>query len=186
SVFVTGAGGAVGSMAGQFARLLGASKVVGSAGGEEKCAWLKDECGFDEVIDYRTADVRAGLGEAFPDGIDLFFDNVGGETLNAVLGQIRDHARIVMCGAISNYDSKELQPGPANIINAISRRALLQGFIVLDHFDRAQEASQEMAQWLLAGRLQSRVDVTEGLEHAPDALIGLFTGANIGKTLVAV
>lgn len=185
TVVVSGAAGAVGSLAGQIAKIKGAT-VIGLAGSEEKCAWVTDELGFDVCLNYREGKISQQLRGACPKGIDVYFDNVGGETLNAVLGQIRDHARIVMCGAISNYDGNELQPGPANIINVISRRALLQGFIVLDHYDRAKEASQAMAEWLLAGRLQSRVDVTEGLEHAPDALIGLFTGANIGKTLVAV
>jgi hypothetical protein len=183
TVVVSGAAGGVGSIAGQIAKIKGC-RVVGIAGSQEKCRWVTEELGFDECIDYREESIAAGLRRTCPDGIDVYFDNVGGETLNAVLARINDHARIILCGAISQYDTDEPAPGPANIINAISRRALLKGFIILDHMDRAQEATQVMGQWLAEGKLHSRVHVLEGLETAPEALQGLFTGANLGKTLV--
>ncbi len=183
TVVVSGAAGGVGSIAGQIAKIKG-SRVVGIAGSEEKCRWVTDELGFDECIDYRAESIAAGLRRTCPNGIDVYFDNVGGETLNAVLARINDHARIILCGAISQYDTDEPAPGPANIINAISRRALLKGFIIMDHMDRAPEATQAMGKWLAEGRLHSRVHVLQGLDSAPEALQGLFTGANLGKTLV--
>lgn len=181
-VVVSGAAGAVGSIAGQLAKSTGAY-VVGIAGTDEKCSWVTDELGFDACINYRTQDVGAALREACPKGIDVYFDNVGGETLNAVLGQIRNYARVVLCGAIAGYDGA-LPPGPANIVNAISRRATLQGFIVLDHYDRASEAAQALGGLLAEGKLVSEVYVLDGLDSAPRALADLFTGANTGKTLV--
>jgi len=183
TVVVSGAAGGVGSIAGQIARIKGA-RVVGIAGSPEKCRWVTEELGFDECIDYRAEGVRAGLRRTCPEGIDVYFDNVGGETLNEVLARINNHARIVLCGAISQYDSGQPAPGPANIINAVSRRALLKGFIILDHMDRAGEAAQVMGQWLREGTLVSRTYVLEGLESAPAALLDLFSGANVGKTLV--
>ncbi len=183
TVVVSGAAGGVGSIAGQIAKIMGA-RVVGIAGSPEKCRWVTEELGFDECIDYRAEGVRAGLRRTCPEGIDVYFDNVGGETLNEVLARINNHARIVLCGAISQYDSGQPAPGPANIINAVSRRALLKGFIILDHMDRAGEAAQVMGQWLREGTLVSRTYVLEGLESAPAALLDLFSGANVGKTLV--
>jgi NADPH-dependent curcumin reductase CurA len=185
TVVVSGAAGGVGSIAGQIARLMGA-RVVGIAGTPEKCRWVTEELGFDECIDYRAESIAAGLKRTCPDGIDVYFDNVGGETLNEVLARINDHARIILCGAISQYDSAEPAPGPANIINAISRRALLKGFIILDHMDRAPEATRAMGQWMAEGRLHVRTHVLDGLDAAPQALQGLFSGANLGKTLVRI
>ena len=185
TVVVSGAAGGVGSIAGQIAKIMGA-RVVGLAGTPEKCRWVTEELGFDECIDYRAESISAGLKRTCPNGIDVYFDNVGGETLDAVLARINDHARIILCGAISQYDSDTPAPGPANIINAISRRALLKGFIILDHMDRAAEASQAMGQWMAEGRLQVRTHVLDGLDAAPEALQGLFSGANFGKTLVRV
>ncbi|HQR80063.1 MAG TPA: NADP-dependent oxidoreductase [Actinomycetota bacterium] len=183
TVVVSGAAGGVGSIAGQIAKIQGA-RVVGIAGSPQKCQWVVDDLGFDDCIDYKAEGVRAGLRRTCPDGIDVYFDNVGGETLNEVLGRINDHARIILCGAISQYDRETPSPGPANIINAISRRALLQGFIVLDHMNRAPEASAAMGRWLAEGRLQVRNHIREGLDSAPSALLDLFTGANLGKVLV--
>lgn len=183
TVVVSGAAGAVGSVAGQIARIQG-SRVVGIAGGPEKCRWVTEDLGFDECIDYKSEDVRSRLMEACPDGIDVYFDNVGGEILNTALGQINNFSRIVLCGAISGYNSPEAQPGPANLSNAIVRRATLRGFIVLDHFDRAKEVSGIMAGWLADGSLQSEVTVTDGFENAPEAFEGLFSGGNTGKALV--
>ena len=183
TVVVSGAAGAVGSLAGQLAKAKGA-RVIGIAGTDEKCRWVTGDLGLDSCINYRTEDVGAALRRECPRGVDVYFDNVGGEILNIVLGQIRDHARVVMCGAIAGYDSPELPPGPANIVNAIPRRATLQGFIVLDHYDRASAAISTMAPLVAEGRLKSEVFVLDGLDSAPDALAGLFTGANTGKTLV--
>ncbi|MFN8185291.1 MAG: NADP-dependent oxidoreductase [Candidatus Nanopelagicales bacterium] len=185
TVVVSGAAGGVGSIAGQIAKIMGA-RVVGLAGSPEKCRWVVDELGFDECIDYRAEDIGAGLSRTCPGGIDVYFDNVGGETLNQVLARINDHARIILCGAISQYDTDRPAPGPANLINAIPRRALLKGFIILDHMDRAAEATQVMGGWLREGRLVSKTYVRDGLDSAPAALQDLFSGANVGKTLVRV
>lgn len=183
SVFVTGAGGAVGSMAGQFARLMGASRVVGSAGGPEKCAWLTDECGFDEVIDYRTADVRAALGSAFPDGIDLFFDNVGGWQLVHGLHNMAIHGRISMCGAVSNFGTKD-QPSMAELIETVLRRVTIRGFIVRDFEALRPEFEQRVSGWLASGDLVDRATIVEGIENAGAGLEGLLNGANLGKALI--
>lgn len=183
TVVVSGAAGAVGSVAGQIARIRGA-RVVGVAGSSEKCRWVVDELGFDACIDYRSEDVGRRLREECPRGIDVYWDNVGGSLLNTVLGQIRDHARIVLCGSIADYDSGQVPVGPANLINAIPRRALLQGFIVLDHLHRGQESAAALAGWAAEGLLVTRVDVSEGLDSAPAALRGLFDGSNTGKALV--
>lgn len=183
TVVVSGAAGAVGSLAGQLAKAKGC-RVVGLAGSDDKCNWVTEELGFDACINYKTADIGKALRTECPDGVDVFFDNVGGQILNLVLGQINDHARIVLCGAIAGYDSTTLPPGPANLVNAIPRRAKLQGFIVLDHYDRAAAAVAAMGPLLADGRLKSEVYVVDGLSAAPEALVGLFTGANTGKTLV--
>ena len=183
TVFVTGAGGAVGSMAGQFARLLGASRVVGSAGGAQKCAWLTDECGFDAAIDYRSADVRAALGAAFPDGIDLFFDNVGGWQLVHALHTMKIHGRISMCGAVSNFGTKD-QPSMAELIEAVLRRVTIRGFIVRDFEALRPEFEERVSGWLASGALVDRATVFEGIENAGAGLEGLLNGANLGKALI--
>jgi NADPH-dependent curcumin reductase CurA len=182
-VFVTGAGGAVGSMAGQFARLLGASKVVGSAGGAEKCAWLVDECGFDEAIDYRTADVRASLVAAFPEGIDLFFDNVGGWQMVHALHAMRIHGRISMCGAVSNFGTAD-QPSLAELIEVVLRRVTIRGFIVRDFEALRPEFEARVSAWLASGELVDRATIVEGIENAGAGLEGLLNGANLGKALI--
>lgn len=183
SVFVTGAGGAVGSMAGQFARLMGASRVVGSAGGPEKCAWLKDECGFDEVIDYRSADVRASLGAAFPEGIDLFFDNVGGWQMVHALHNMRIQGRISMCGAVSNFGTTD-QPSLAELIEVVLRRVTIRGFIVRDFEDLRPEFEARVSGWLASGELVDRATIYEGIANAGAGLEGLLNGANLGKALI--
>jgi NADPH-dependent curcumin reductase CurA len=182
-VFVTGAGGAVGSMAGQFARLLGASRVIGSAGGAEKCAWLHDECGFDEVIDYRSADVRAALGTAAPDGIDLFFDNVGGWQMVAGFHNMRIHGRVSMCGAVSNFGTQD-QPSLAELIEVVLRRITIRGFIVRDFEHLRPEFEERVSGWLASGELVDRATVFEGIENAGTGLEGLLNGANLGKALI--
>ena len=185
-VVVSGAAGATGSTAGQVAKIKGASKVVGIAGGPEKCAWIVDELGFDEAIDYKAGDISKRLREACPDGLDLYFDNVGGEILNACLGQLAMRGRVVLCGAISGYNSREAAAGPVNYINLLIRRGRMEGFIILDYFDRFPVGQAEMAGWLASGQVKSAEHVVEGLENAPDALNLLFTGGNTGKVIVKV
>jgi hypothetical protein len=185
-VVVSGAAGATGSTAGQIAKIKGASKVVGIAGGPEKCAWIVDELGFDEAIDYKAGSVSERLREACPNGLDLYFDNVGGEILNACLGQLAMRGRVVLCGAISAYNSREAAAGPTNYINLLIRRGRMEGFIILDYFDRFLAAQAEMAGWLASGQVKSAEHIVEGLERAPEALNLLFTGGNTGKVIVKV
>jgi hypothetical protein len=184
-VVVSGAAGATGSAAGQIAKLKGAAKVIGIAGGPEKCAWIVDELGFDAAIDYKHDNVPARLRELCPQGIDLYFDNVGGEILNACLANLAMRGRIVLCGAISSYNEQE-RTGPSNYGALIIRRGRMEGFIVLDYFDRLASAQTELAGWLGEGKLKGAEHIVDGLEHAPEALNLLFTGGNIGKVLVRV
>ncbi len=186
TVVVSGAAGATGSSAGQIAKLKGAARVVGIAGGPQKCAWLLDELGFDAAIDYKNEDVPARLHETCPDGIDLYFDNVGGEILNACLAQLALRGRVVLCGAISSYNAPERPPGPSNYTALIIRRGRMEGFIILDYFDRIPQAQVEMAEWLAAGQIKAAEHIVEGLQHAPEALNLLFTGGNTGKVMVQV
>jgi hypothetical protein len=185
TVVVSGAAGAVGSVAGQIGKIIGC-RVVGIAGGPEKCAWITDELGFDAWIDYKSEDVAARLRKTCPDGIDVFFDNVGGEILDAVLGQINLHARIALCGAISQYDTAELSPGPRNFINLIPQRGRVEGFILLDYRDRFLDAILQLGQWVQEGRIRYAEDIVDGLENAPAAFRRLFTGENTGKLIVKV
>jgi len=185
TVVVSGAAGAVGSVAGQIGKIIGC-RVVGIAGGPEKCAWITDELGFDAWIDYKSEDVAARLRETCPDGIDVFFDNVGGEILDAVLGQINLHARVALCGAISQYDTAELSPGPPNILNLIPQRGRVEGFILLDYRDRFVDAILQLGQWVQEGRIQYAEDIVDGLENAPAAFRRLFSGENTGKLIVKV
>lgn len=184
TVVVSGAAGATGSTVGQIARLKRAGKVVGIAGSGEKCRWLTDELGFDAAIDYRREDVGQRLRELCPDGIDLYFDNVGGDILNACLGRLAMRGRVVLCGAISAYNKRGPVPGPSNYVNLIVRRGRMEGFIVLDYADRFAEAQAALAAWLLDGSLKHAEHVLEGLERAPEALNLLFTGGNTGKMIV--
>jgi NADPH-dependent curcumin reductase CurA len=184
TVVVSGAAGATGSVAGQIAKIRGAATVVGIAGSPEKCEWVVERLGFDAAVNYRTDDVAASLRRLCPGGIDLYYDNVGGEILDACLAQLALRGRIVLCGAISVYNATERPPGPRNIFNLIVKRARMEGFLVLDYLDRFPEAQVEMAQWLAEGRITHAEHVVEGLEHAPDALNLLFTGGNTGKVIV--
>jgi NADPH-dependent curcumin reductase CurA len=186
TVVVSGAAGATGSIVGQIARVKGASRVVGIAGGAEKCAWLTDDLGFDAAIDYKAGDVGAPLREACPDGIDLFFDNVGGEILDACLAQLAMRGRIVLCGAIASYNDRGAVRGPANYRALIARRGRMEGFIILDFIPRFAEAQVQMGGWIAEGKVKFRTHVVQGLENAPDALNLLFTGGNTGKVIVAV
>jgi len=185
TLVVSAAAGAVGSIVGQIGKIMGC-RVVGIAGSDEKCAWIKDELGFDEVINYKTENIRAGLKRTCPDGIDVYFDNVGGETLDAVLAIINQGARISICGMISMYNATEPVPGPYNLINILVRRAKMQGFIVTDYMPRAAEAIADLGKWFMDGRLKYRIDVVEGLKQAPSALNKLFDGANQGKLIIKI
>jgi NADPH-dependent curcumin reductase CurA len=185
-VVVSGAAGATGSTVGQIAKIKGAAKVIGIAGGPQKCAFIGDELGFDETIDYKSDNVAARLREAAPDGIDLYFDNVGGEILDACLAQLALRGRIVLCGAIASYNESGTGKGIANTSNLIVKRGRMEGFLILDYFDRLDAARAEIAGWLGEGKIKSSEHVVEGLENAPDALNLLFTGGNTGKVIVQV
>jgi hypothetical protein len=186
AVVVSGAAGATGSVVAQLAKINGASKVVGIAGSEEKCAWLVDSLGLDAAINYKADDVAAELRTHFPQGIDLYFDNVGGEILDACLARLAMRGRIVLCGAIASYNSDQPAPGPANYVNLIIRRGRMEGFIILDYLDRFPEAQMALFTLLAEGKLQHSEHVVEGLENAGDALNLLFTGGNTGKVIVKV
>jgi NADPH-dependent curcumin reductase CurA len=160
--------------------------VVGIAGGPDKCRWLVDEARFDAAIDYRNEDVAARLAELCPGGIDIYFDNVGGEILDAALARLAFKGRVVLCGAIADYNRSELGPGPRNYLNLLLQRGRMEGFIILDFLDRAGEAVADLARWVEAGEIRVEVDIQEGLENAPLTLRRLFTGANRGKQLLKV
>lgn len=186
AVFVSGAAGATGSVAGQIARIKGC-RVIGSAGGPEKCAWVRDVAGFDEVIDYRSDDLDARLAAFAPDGLDIYFDNVGGPTLETALDHLALRARVVLCGGISSgYTTEPLPPGPRNLMQLVIRRARMEGFLVLDYASRFPAAVQELAGWVADGRLRYAEDIQEGLEHCPATLRRLFEGRNLGKQLLKV
>ena len=183
TVVVTGAAGATGSVAAQIARIKGC-RVIGIAGGPEKCEWLRDEARLDEVIDYKNENLMDRLGELCPDGIDVAFDNVGGEQLDAILFHIANHARISLCGAISGYNDAEPQPRLRYVGNLIKRRVRMQGFIILDYLGRAGEAMADLTQWASAGEIAHRVDVQEGIANVPKTFLRLFSGENQGKQLL--
>ena len=185
TVVVSGAAGATGSAVGQLARIKGC-RVIGIAGGPEKCRLLTEELGFDAAIDYRSEDVAARLAALCPKGIDVFFDNVGGEILDAALARLAMRGRVVLCGAISRYSDDRPAPGPSNYLNLLTRRGRMEGFIVIDYLPRAAEAVGALAGWLREGKLKDRIDVQEGFERAPAALARLFTGENRGKQLVKI
>ncbi len=182
-VVISGAAGATGSVAGQIAKIKGCS-VIGMAGSAEKCAWLTDDLGFDAAINYKTQDVAGELDRLCPDGINIYFDNVGGEILDICLARIAMNARVVICGGISRYNATEPLPGPVNYFNLVFRRARMEGFIVIDYIPRFAEAAREMQTWIDAGQLKQRATVIEGFEELPRALIKLFEGYNTGKLMV--
>ncbi|MGA2926466.1 MAG: NADP-dependent oxidoreductase [Solirubrobacteraceae bacterium] len=185
TVVVSGAAGATGSVAGQIAKLRGA-RAIGIAGGADKCAWLVDELGFDAAIDYKSQDVAAALREHAPNGVNVFFDNVGGDILDAVLTRLARGARIVICGGISQYNAQE-PTGPKNYLALIAARASMTGMLVFDYADRYAQATAELMEWLRDGRLISREQLVEGgVKAFPDALLKLFAGENTGKLVVAV
>jgi NADPH-dependent curcumin reductase CurA len=180
TVFVSAAAGAVGSAVGQIAKLKGC-RVIGSAGSPEKVAWLR-ELGFDETFDYREVPVREALNE----GIDLYFDNVGGPTLEAALAALRVRGRVVACGAVSQYNATELPPGPRNLFLVVTKRLRIEGLIVSDHYDRLPAFLAEVGPWVRDGSVRYRETVVDGIENAPAAFVGLLAGENIGKMLVRV
>jgi NADPH-dependent curcumin reductase len=186
TVVVSGAAGAVGSAVGQIAKIKGC-RVVGIAGGEEKCRWLVEDLGFDGAIDYKAQDVRRALRELAPKGVDVYFDNVGGDILDAVLTRLARGARIVICGAVSQYNATEGVQGPANYLSLLVARASMTGMVVFDYAPRFGSAAAEIAGWMQEGRLVSRDDVVDGGVSAfPDALLKLFRGENTGKLVLRV
>src|SRR5271166_5083529 len=185
TVVVSGAAGATGSVVGQIAKIKGC-RAIGVAGGPEKCSWLTEELGFDAAIDYKSESVKARLKELCPEGIDIFFDNVGGDILDAALARLALRGRVVLCGAIANYNATEWPPGPRNYLNLLVRRGRMEGFIVIDYMPRAAEAIGALAGWVQAGKIKSQVDVEHGLENAPATLRRLFEGRNKGKQLLRV
>jgi hypothetical protein len=185
TVVVSAAAGATGSIAVQIAKILGC-RVIGIAGTDEKCRWLVDDLGIDGAINHRTDDLPARLKELCPKRVDVFFNNTGGPILEHVLGRLADHARVVLCGAISSYNDHHKPPGPASYLNLISRRARMEGFISWDSWGRFDEIASVLAGWLADGRLTYRSHVYEGLASAPHALNAMFTGENTGKVMVRV
>ena len=186
TVVVSGAAGSVGSIAGQIARIEGA-RAVGIAGGAEKCAWLVNELGFDAAIDYKAGELSGQLREHAPDRIDVFFDNVGGDILDAVLLRLARGARVVICGAISQYNATESPRGPANYMQLLVMRAQMTGFVIFDYAKRYPEGAAQLAQWLREGKLVSREDVVEGdIADFPAVLLRLFRGQNTGKLVLAL
>ncbi len=183
TVVVSGAAGATGSVAGQIAKIQGC-RVVGIAGGPEKCRWLTEEAHFDASLDYKSDDVSQRLRELCPEGINVYFDNVGGPILDAVLAQIAARARVVLCGGISAYNEPEPPPGPHNYMTLVTQRGRMEGFIVLDYLPRFAEASQQLAAWVTEGKIAHQEDIQHGLENAPRTLRRLFEGKNLGKQLL--
>lgn len=185
TVFISAAAGAVGSAAGQFARLLGADRVIGSAGGPQKATLLVEELGYDSGIDYRR-DLRGGLAEAALDGIDLYFDNVGGDHLVAALYALRERGRVALCGMISDLRERESSPAISHLIQVTLKRLTIRGFIVRDHEDLRPEFEGRVSEWLRSGEVASRATITDGLENSVDAFLAMLAGANVGKALVRI
>lgn len=184
TVFVSGAAGAVGSLVCQIAKLQGC-RVVGSAGSAEKVGWLRDVAGVDAAINYReTKNLRKAIGAECPNGVDIYFENVGGEHLEATLSLMNDFGRIVACGMISQYNASEPAPGPRNLGLIVGRRLKIQGFIVSDHPERSADFYRDMSAWIRAGKIRWEETIVEGIENAPTAFLGLFHGENLGKMLV--
>ena len=185
TVVVSGAAGAVGSLVGQIAKIKGC-RVVGIAGGPEKCKFLVDELGFDAAVDYKNEDVKKGLKQACPNGVDVFFDNVGGDILNDVLTQINLRARIVICGAISQYNNTTAVEGPSNYLSLLVNRARMEGIAVFDNIKEYPVAMQDIAGWIQSGNIKVKDHIVEGIETFPDTLMMLFKGENFGKLVLKV
>ncbi|MEV6959473.1 NADP-dependent oxidoreductase [Streptomyces sp. NPDC051207] len=186
AVFVSGAAGAVGSQVGQIARLKGASRVIGSAGSDEKVKLLLDEYGFDAAFNYKAGPVHEQLKEAAPDGIDVYFDNVGGDHLEAAIGRLNRGGRIAVCGMISVYNATEPAPGPRNLARLIQTRGRIEGFLVGDHYDLQPQFVREVGPWVASGALKYRETVVEGIENNLEAFLGVLRGDNTGKMIVKV
>lgn len=184
SVFVSGAAGAVGSQVGQIAKLKGASRVIGSAGSDEKVKLLVEEYGFDAAFNYKSGKVSDQLREAAPDGIDVYFDNVGGDHLEAAIGSLNQGGRIAVCGMISVYNNTEAAPGPRNLARLIQTRGRIEGFLVGDHYDLQPEFVSEVGPWVASGQLKYRETVVEGIENNLEAFLGVLRGDNTGKMIV--
>ena len=184
-VLVSGAAGAVGSVVGQIAKIKGC-KVIGIAGGADKCKYLLEELGFNGAIDYKNEDVRKRLKEECPEGIDVYFDNVGGEILDIALSKLRLHARIVICGAISQYNNKTAVKGPSNYLSLLVNRATMQGMVVFDYAAKYGEAAKTMGAWMAQGKLKSKEAIFEGIENFPQTYQRLFTGEKLGKLVLKV
>lgn len=185
TVVVSGAAGATGSVVGQIAKLKGC-RVIGIAGGAEKCDWLTKEANFDAAIDYKSEDVDERLEALCPDGMNIFFDNVGGPILNSALGRLAHNARVVICGSISGYNAEERQAGPANYYNIVQKRARMQGFVILDYLPKAAEAVTDLVKWVGEGRISWKADIQSGFENAPKTLLRLYSGSNFGKQLLKI
>ncbi|MEX1250437.1 MAG: NADP-dependent oxidoreductase [Hyphomonas sp.] len=185
TVVVSAAAGAVGSMVGQIAKIQGC-RVVGIAGGKDKCRWLTEVAGFDAAIDYKSEDVGGGLDKHCPNGVDINFENVGGRIMDEVMARLNDFSRMPLCGLISTYNDTAPTPGPFNFANLLMRRTLVKGFIVIDYFPRFPEGIQQMAMWLMEGKLKFETDIVDGFEKAPASLSRLFEGKNLGKLVVKV
>jgi len=186
TVLVSGAAGATGSVAAQIARLRGASKVVGIAGGPEKCRWLVEEAKLDAAIDYKNENVKRRMREEFPKGVDLYFDNVGGDILDDALVNMAERGRITICGGISAYNEKELPPGPRNIMQIVIRRLSVKGFILFDHMANAGQAIADLSAWSAKGEIAVEEDIQEGFENTPATFLRLFQGKNLGKQLIKI
>ncbi|WP_392891801.1 NADP-dependent oxidoreductase [Streptomyces sp. LN699] len=185
AVFVSGAAGAVGSLVGQFAKIKGASRVIGSAGSDEKVTLLTEKYGFDAAFNYKNGPVGEQLKEAAPEGIDVYFDNVGGDHLEAAISSLKVHGRATLCGAIAQYNDTEPAPGPRNLVQVIGKRLRLQGVLVGDHADIQQQFVQDVAGWLRSGELRYDETVHEGVENATEAFLGMLRGENTGKMIVS-
>jgi NADPH-dependent curcumin reductase CurA len=184
-VVVSGAAGAVGSIVGQIAKIKGC-KVIGIAGGPDKCKYLIEELGFDDAIDYKNEEINAGIKRACPKGLDVYFDNVGGDILDAALARLRMHARVVICGAISQYNNRTDIKGPKNYLSLLVNRGTMQGMVVMDYANKYREAAMQMGTWMMEGKLKSREDVYEGIENFYDTFQRLFTGEKKGKLVLKV
>jgi NADPH-dependent curcumin reductase CurA len=185
TVVVSAASGAVGALVGQIARIKGA-RAVGLAGGPEKCRYVTEELGFDACIDYKNEDIGRGLSKHCPNGIDVYFDNVGGEILDLCLARLARRARVIICGAISQYNNTEAVAGPKNYLSLLVNNARMEGFVVFNYAARYAEGARDMATWLKEGRLKSREDIVEGIETFPETLLKLFDGGNFGKLMLKV